>query len=124
MKHRLKKCLRAGRKYSSEGRDDDGLFQNDGDWDGEVDELRSRKCINVDGILEWRCVADDNKEDSEDDVQCMTSEQTVNITLNQTWLLSHLPTQWFSSLDVHYSHVEKNSSIQALSPEILADLVE
>ena len=50
------------------------------DWDGEVDELRSRKCINVDGILEWRCVADDNKEDSEDDVQCMTSEQTVNIT--------------------------------------------
>ena len=36
----------------------------------------------------------------------------------------HLPTQWFSSLDVHYSHVEKNASSQALSPDILADLVE
>ena len=38
----MKKCLRPGRKYSSEGRDDDGLFQNGGDRDGEVGELRSK----------------------------------------------------------------------------------
>ena len=107
VKHRLKTCLRAGRKDSLEGRDDDGLIQNDGDWDGEVDELRSKESINVDRILEWRCVEDDDKEDGEDDVQCMTSEQTVNITLDQNWPLPHLPPQWFSILDVHYSHVGK-----------------
>ena len=103
----MKTCLRAGRKDSLEGRDDDGLIQNDGDWDGEVDELRSKESINVDRILEWRCVKDDDKEDGEDDVQCMTSEQTVNITLDQNWPLPHLPPQWFSILDVHYSHVGK-----------------
>lgn len=74
----MKKCLRPGRKYSSEGRDDDGLFQNGGDRDGEVGELRSKKCINADRIPEWRCAGGDDKEDGEDDVQCMTSAQRVN----------------------------------------------
>lgn len=121
MKQRLKKCLRAGRKHSSEGRDDDGLFQNDGDWDGEVDELRSKKCINVDRILEWRWAGDDDKEDGEDDVQCMTSAQRVNTGRGSSLICQPSGSQPWMYITITQ---KKHTSIQALSPEILADLLE
>lgn len=63
MGHRLEKCPRANGKYSSHGRDNGGLTRNDGDQDGEADELRSKVCVNVDRIPEWRDVEDENKGD-------------------------------------------------------------
>ena len=63
MGHSLKKCPRANGKYSSDARDNGGLIRNDGDQDGEVDELRSEVCVNADRIPEWRDIEDESKED-------------------------------------------------------------